>query len=234
MKTLHPALVKHFLNQIPGATSILGIEQGEPGTFVLIAEIDGKEVRLDVPKSELSTRLKTTHLSIRAKPGSTFTEVLQRLSDDHGLYWVQGVDYVAIDAPAKGTLLIDVPSSSFMWQGSVTLTIFSSEDRCKEPIRIPLEGARTALLLAQKIFPSDNSIVTPKGNLTQKVAEVIIAYLKERNDQTFVLKDLSGAKVLRIFADTFSTVAVLEVKGKGNVFIRFDSEKDNVVPPTNR
>lgn len=82
MNTLHPALVKNFLNQIPGATSILGIEQGEPGTFVLLAEIDGKEERLDVPKGELSTRLKTTQLNVRAKPGATFTEVLQRLSDD--------------------------------------------------------------------------------------------------------------------------------------------------------
>lgn len=234
MNSLHPALVKNFLNQIPGATSILGIEQGESGTFVLVAEIDGKEERLDVPKSELAVRLKTTHLNVRAKPGATFTEVLQRLSDDYGLYWVKGVDYNAIDTPAKGTLLVDVPSSSFMWQGSVTLTVFSTEERPKDPIRIPLATARTALLLTQKIFQSDVSISTPKGNLTQKVAEAIIAYLQERDDQTFVLKDLSGAKVMRVFADTFSSVAILEVKGKGNVFIRFDSEKDNVVPPTNR
>jgi hypothetical protein len=234
MNSLHPALVKHFLNQIPGATSILGIEQGEPGTFVLVVEIDGKKERLDVPKSELSTRLKTTHLSVRAKAGATFTEVLQRLSDDHGLYWVQGVDYTAIDAPAKGTLLVDVPASSFMWQGSVTLTIFSDEDRCKDPIRIPLESARTALMLSQKIFKPDNNIATPKGNLTQKVAEMIVAYLQERNDKTYGLKELAGSKVLRVFADSFSSVAILEVKGKGNVFIRFDSEKDNVVPPTNR
>lgn len=234
MNALHPALVKHFLNQIPSATSILGIEQGEPGTFVLVAEIDGKEERLDVPKSELATRLKGTHLNIRAVPGQTFTEVIQRLSDDHGLYWVKGVDFVANDAPAKGTILIDVPSSSFMWQGSVTLNIFSSEDRCKDPIRIPLNAARTALLLAQKIFHVDAAVATTKGNLTQKVAEAIIAYLQTQGDEVYVLKDLSGAKVLRIFADTFSSVAILEVKGKGNVFIRFDSEKDNVVPPTNR
>lgn len=234
MNTLHPALVKHFLNQIPGATSILGIEQGEPGTFVLIAEIDGKEERLDVPKGELSTRLKTTQLNIRAKPGTTFTEVLQRVSDDYGLYWVKGVDFVANDAPAKGTILIDVPSSSFMWQGSVTLTIFSGEERSKDPIRIPLATARTALLLTQKIFQIDGGLTTAKGNLTQKAADSIITYLQESDDQTFTVKDLSGSKVLRIFADTFSSVAVLEVKGKGNVFIRFDSEKDNVVPPTNR
>lgn len=234
MNTLHPALVKHFLNQIPGATSILGIEAGEPGTFVLIAEINGKEERLDVPKSELFTRLKNTHLNIRAKAGTTFTEVLQRLSDDYGLYWVKGVDFVANDAPAKGTLLIDVPSSSFMWQGSVTLTVFPAEERCKDPIRIPLSTARTALLLTQKIFQVEGVLATPKGNLTQKVAESIVAYLEERSDKTFTLKDLSGSKVLRTFADTFSSVAILEVKGKGNVFIRFDSEKDNVVPPTNR
>jgi hypothetical protein len=234
MNNLHPALVKHFLNQIPGATSILGIEQGEPGTFVLVAEIDGKEERLDVPKSELATRLKGTHLNIRVAAGATFTEVIQRLSDEHGLYWVKGVDFVANDTPAKGTILIDVPSSSFMWQGSVTLTIFSAEDRCKDPLRIPLEGARTALLLAQKIFHLDAAFATTKGNLTQKAAEAIIAYLGSQGDETFVLKDLSGCKILRSFADTFSSVAILEVKGKGNVFIRFDSEKDNVAPPTNR
>jgi len=234
MNTLHPALVKHFLNQIPGATSILGIEQGEPGTFVLLAEINGQEERLDVPKSELASRLKTTHLSIRAKPGATFTEVLQRLSDDYGLYWVKGVDFIAIDTPAKGTLLVDVPSTSFMWQGSVTLTIFSGEERCKDPIRIPLESARTVLLLTQKIFQPGTSVLNAKGNLTQKVAEMISAYLQERNDQTFGPKDFSGAKVLRVFADTFSSIAILEIKGKGNVFIRFDFEKDNVVPPTNR
>lgn len=234
MNTLHPVLVKHFLNQVPDATSILGIEQGEPGTFVLIAEINGKEERLDVPKSELSARLKSTHLNIRANTGATFTEVLQRLSDDYGLYWVKGVDFVANDTPAKGTILIDVPSSSYMWQGSVTLTIFSGEDRCKDPIRIPLNAARTALLLAQKIFRVEAGVITAKGNLTQKVAEQIITYLQGQGDGLYALKELSGSKVLRTFADTFSSVAILEVKGKGNVFIRFDSEKDNVVPPTNR
>lgn len=234
MNSLHPALVKNFLNQIPGATSILGIEQGEPGTFVILAEINGKEERLEVPKGDLSDRLKSSRLNVRAKPGATFSDVLQQLSDDYGLYWVKGVDYPINEATAVGTLTVNVPDTSFMWQGSVTLTVYSAEERCKDPIHIPLESARTALLLAQKIFHTDASVVTPKGNLTQKVAETIVAYLKEYGDESFALKDLSGCKVLRVFADTFSSVAILEVKGKGNVFIRFDSEKDNVVPPTNR
>ena len=234
MKSLHPALVKHFLNQIPGATAINGIEHGDPGTFVLLVDINGKEERLEVPKSDLSDRLKSDHVNVRAKAGTTFSEVLRRLSDDYGLYWIKGVDYVANEAPAVGSILINVPETSFMWQGSVTLSVFPAEERCKDPIRIPLETARTALLLAQKIFQADAGVVTTKGNLTQKVAEAIITYLTEYGDETFVLKDLSGCKVLRVFADTFSSVAVLDVKGKGNVFIRFDSEKDNVVPPTNR
>ena len=234
MNSLHPALVKHFLNQIPGATGINGIEHGEPGTFVLLVDINGKEERLEVPKSELSDRLRKDEVNVRVKPGTTFSEAIQRVSDDYGLYWVKGVDYVANDAPAVGSIFIDVPSSSFMWQGSVTLKVFSTEDRCKDPIRIPLDTARTVLLLAQKIFQVDTGVITPKGNLTQKVAEAIVAYLAEFGDETFTLKDLSGCKVLKVFADTFSSVAVLEVKGKWNVFIRFDSEKDNVVPPTNR
>ena len=234
MKALHPTIVQTFLGRIPGATAITGVEHGKPGSFVLVVDVNGEEKRLEVPKVLLAGHIHTGVIALKVPVGATVTQVLETLSKQYGLYWVEGVDYVADDSVAEETLYLEIPSSSFLWEGLLTVNLHPQEARDSTPIQVPLATSKTALLLIKKIFKGEGNFLTAKGNLTQKAAESIIEYLLDAGDATYVMKDLSGCKVIKVFADTFSSIAVLDVKDKGNVFIRFDYEKDNVPEPTPR
>lgn len=234
MKALHPTIVKTFLGKIPGATAITGVEHGEDGKFVLLVDVQGEAKRLEVPKGLLTGHVHTGQVNLKVPVGSTVTEALEILSKQYGLYWVEGVDYVADSTEATGTLQVEIPPTSYMWEGALTVNIYPVEERSREPIKIPLNSTRTALLLIQKVFKGEGSFLTSKGNLTQKAAERIIDFLLESGDPSLSIKDLSGCKAISVFADTFSSIAVFDVKNHGNVFVRFDYEKDNLPDPTHR
>jgi len=234
MKLLHPSLINTLLAQIPGATEIVGVEQGSAGSFVLATLVDGKEEQIEIPKADLGGRLKASRVDLRVPKEATVSDVLQKLSDNYGLYWVRGIDYVASDEPAPEILTVEVPPSSYVWSGSVIVMVHKVTKRCKDPVRVPLDTARVQLLLSQKVFVSEASLFTAKGNLTQKAADEIVAYLESYGNKTLSAKELSGCKVQLTFTDMFTNVAVLSVKGKGNFLIRFTVDKDDTSEPTDR
>lgn len=231
MNRLHPDYLKVLQSYFPNGNEFTEIVTNPDGSSTIL----GNAGNLKIERTALGDYLKIQEISVKYDPSWTVSQLYHHISKRYALYWVEGVDYEAdsnlVSDVGLETINHSMPETSLLWKGSVLIRVYPQEDRPKDPVKIPLDNFRVQQALVGHVITGKGRLFTDQGVLSANAAKALHARLVEVGIESISLDKLKKATRSKSpFGDCFTSIAAIAVENYGNLFFRFDYEKDNATP----
>lgn len=242
MNNLHPRVLERFLSQLPEGSEITAARSDNLLQSKLTVVVNGvTDDTVSLVKTPLSAFLKRAEMELLVDEGETLTQIFQRFSDKHDLFWVEGVDFIAnddmvvFDESHRVRYVLTVPDESIIWTGELVLWLYNKAEhgRPVEPVKVPLEGPRLQMALSGHVFQGEGEVFTAgRKAVTPKFAKKVIGYLKSVGVSTLTATDLTKGNIIDAVTDGFSGMIVMKPKRGPHLFIRFRSKGEDLHTPS--